>query len=72
VATLLIGKWTREIDLVQVERVLSGQDRFDESTMAAHSHGTPEDRPAAEPAPGARVEDSVAEKVEAAAGAAAR
>ena len=69
VATLLIGKWTREIDLVQVERVLSGQDRFDESTMAAHSHGTAEDRPAAEPAPGARVEDSVAEKVEAAAGA---
>ncbi|MEX5260031.1 cation:dicarboxylase symporter family transporter [Kocuria sp. CPCC 205263] len=72
VATLLIGKWTREIDLVQVERVLSGQDRFDESTMAAHSHGTAEDRPAAEPAPGARVEDSVAEKVEAAAGAGAR
>ena len=72
VATLLIGKWTREIDLVQVERVLSGQDRFDESTMAAHSHGTAEDRPAAEPAPGARVEDSVAEKLEAAAGAGAR
>jgi aerobic C4-dicarboxylate transport protein len=72
VATLLIGKWTREIDLVQVERVLSGQDRFDESTMAAHSHGTAEDRPAAETAPGARVEDSVAEKLEAAAGAGAR
>ncbi|NVC23605.1 MULTISPECIES: cation:dicarboxylate symporter family transporter [Kocuria] len=72
VATLLIGKWTREIDLVQVERVLSGQDRFDESTMAAHSHGTAEDRPAAEPAPGARVEDSVVEKVEAAAGAGVR
>jgi aerobic C4-dicarboxylate transport protein len=52
--------------------VLSGQDRFDESTMAAHSHGTAEDRPAAEPAPGARVEDSVAEKLEAAAGAGAR
>ncbi|GEO96020.1 cation:dicarboxylate symporter family transporter [Kocuria turfanensis] len=70
VATLLIGKWTREIDLDQVERVLSGQDRFDESTMAAHSHGAPEqDAPEqGAGADGARVEDSVAEKVEAAAG----
>lgn len=68
VATLLIGKWTREIDLVQAERVLSGQDRFDESTMAAHSHGTAGDRPAAEPGSGARVQESVAEKVEVAAG----
>ncbi|MFC4903481.1 cation:dicarboxylate symporter family transporter [Kocuria oceani] len=65
VATLLIGKWTRELDLDQVERVLSGQDRFDESTMAAHSHGAPEQDAGAD---GARVEDSVAEKVEAAAG----
>ncbi|KLU10165.1 cation:dicarboxylate symporter family transporter [Kocuria sp. SM24M-10] len=65
VATLLIGKWTRELDLDQVERVLSGQDRFDESTMAAHSHGAPEQDAGAD---GAGVEDSVAEKVEAAAG----
>lgn len=64
VATLLIGKWTREIDLAQVERVLSGQDRFDESTMTAHSHGGPEHGSDAAP-----VEDSVAEKVEVAAGA---
>ncbi|MGX5359483.1 cation:dicarboxylate symporter family transporter [Kocuria sp. KH4] len=63
VATLLIGKWTREIDLDQVERVLSGQDRFDESTMTAHSHGAPEQ----DAADGVRVEDSVAEKVGAAA-----
>lgn len=63
VATLLIGKWTREIDLVQVERVLSGQDRFDESTMTAHSHGGPGHGSDAAP-----VEDSVAEKVEVAAG----
>lgn len=63
VATLLIGKWTREIDLVQVERVLSGQDRFDESTMTAHSHGGPGH--GSDTAP---VEDSVAEKVEVAAG----
>ncbi len=65
VATLLIGTWTREIDLDQVERVLSGRDRFDESTMAAHGHGT-----AAQDAgtDGATVEDSVAEKVEVTAG----
>lgn len=63
VATLLIGKWTREIDLVQVERVLSGQDRFDESTMTAHSHGGPGHGSDAAP-----LEDSVAEKVEVAAG----
>ncbi|MFI7744518.1 cation:dicarboxylate symporter family transporter [Kocuria rhizosphaericola] len=68
VATLLIGKWTREIDLVQVERVLSGQDAFDESTMAAHSHGTAEERPDDEPGTGARVQESVAEKVEVGAG----
>ncbi|MEX5296811.1 cation:dicarboxylase symporter family transporter [Kocuria sp. CPCC 205268] len=65
VATLLIGTWTREIDLDQVERVLSGRDRFDESTMAAHGHGA-----AAQDAgtDGASVEDSVAEKVEVTAG----
>ncbi len=33
VATLLIGTWTRSIDMGQVERVLSGQDPFDETTM---------------------------------------
>ncbi|MEX5299375.1 cation:dicarboxylase symporter family transporter [Kocuria sp. CPCC 205292] len=68
VATLLIGKWTREIDLVQVERVLSGRDAFDEATMAAHSHGAAEDGPAPRGGAGARVEDSVAEKVEVGAG----
>ncbi|GGC83781.1 aerobic C4-dicarboxylate transporter [Tersicoccus solisilvae] len=36
VATLLIGKWVGEIDLGQVNRVLSGDDRFDEATMLAH------------------------------------
>ena len=41
VATLLIGKWTRELDLVQVERVLSGQDKCDETTMSAHHHEAP-------------------------------
>jgi aerobic C4-dicarboxylate transport protein len=41
VATLLIGKWTRELDLVQVERVLSGDDKFDETTMTAHHHEAP-------------------------------
>ena len=57
VATLLISKWTREVDLDQVERVLSGQDRFDETTMSAHGHGAPDD---------VTVEDAVAEKLEAA------
>ncbi len=33
VATLLIGQWTGTIDHDQLERVLSGQDRFDEATM---------------------------------------
>ena len=39
VATLLIGKWTREIDTDQVRLVLSGQSPFDEATLgAAESH----------------------------------
>ncbi len=33
VATLLIGTWTKSIDMDQVQRVLSGQDPFDETTM---------------------------------------
>ncbi|ALU39828.1 C4-dicarboxylate transporter [Kocuria flava] len=46
VATLLVGKWTREIDLVQVERVLSGLDPFDEATMDAGVHAAPARREA--------------------------
>ncbi|MDT7727249.1 MAG: aerobic C4-dicarboxylate transport protein [Actinomycetota bacterium] len=33
VATVLIGTWTNEIDREQVDRVLSGQDPFDETTL---------------------------------------
>ena len=33
VATLLVGHWTGTIDHAQLERVLSGEDRFDEATM---------------------------------------
>lgn len=41
VATLVVGTWTRSIDPAQVERVLSGQDRFDETTMIdEEDHGT--------------------------------
>lgn len=62
-ATLLLGTWTREIDLVQVERVLTGHDASDESTMSAHSHG---------PSGAPEVEDSVAEKADLVVGAGAR
>lgn len=33
VATMLVGSWTKTVDSEQVERVLSGQDLFDELTM---------------------------------------
>ncbi len=33
VATLLVAQWTDTIDHAQLERVLSGEDRFDEATM---------------------------------------
>ena len=36
VATVLIGTWVKEIDNGQVERVLSGSEPFDETTMIAH------------------------------------
>jgi len=33
VATVLVGTWTNEIDREQTQRVLSGQDPFDEATL---------------------------------------
>jgi aerobic C4-dicarboxylate transport protein len=45
VATVLVGTWTKQIDTDQVERVLSRQDRFDESTMSVDDHGAPEAAP---------------------------
>jgi aerobic C4-dicarboxylate transport protein len=41
VATILIGTWVKEIDGVQVNSVLSGEEPFDEATMLAHHHGDP-------------------------------
>jgi len=38
VATLLIGTWVKEIDGEQVQRVLSGEEPFDEQTMIAGHH----------------------------------
>ncbi len=42
VATLLLGKWVREVDLGQVHRVLDRQDPFDEATLSADAHGVPQ------------------------------
>lgn len=40
VATLLIGTWTKQIDMEQVRGVLAGERPFDERTMLADEHGT--------------------------------
>lgn len=45
IATVIIGTWVGEIDRDKAARVLSGQDRFDESSMLDVSH----DRPVAGP-----------------------
>ena len=39
VATLVVGKWTGSIDKEQVDKVLSGGDPFDETTMVDDEHG---------------------------------
>ncbi|MDJ0320426.1 cation:dicarboxylase symporter family transporter [Pseudarthrobacter sp. PS3-L1] len=41
VATVLVGTWVKEIDTVQVEKVLNGTAPFDEQTMIA-GHDVPE------------------------------
>ena len=53
VATVLIGTWVKEIDGDQVERVLSGEEPFDEQTMLAHGmhHEAAEPAKTAQPAP---------------------
>ncbi len=53
VATLLIGKWTRELDMDKARAVLSGQDPFDELTMNDDDHGSA-------PAPGSEGGDDAA------------
>jgi aerobic C4-dicarboxylate transport protein len=43
VATVVIGTWTNSIDKEQVQRVLSGQEPFDETTMVDdHAPHTPD------------------------------
>ena len=39
IATVVIGQWTGSIDRAQLDRVLSGQDPFDETTMVDDGHG---------------------------------
>jgi aerobic C4-dicarboxylate transport protein len=42
VATLLVGSWTKTVDMGRVETVLSGKDPFDELTMLdEHDAATP-------------------------------
>ncbi|MBG6095931.1 cation:dicarboxylate symporter family transporter [Nocardioides luteus] len=45
VATVLVGHWTKTVDYAQLNRVLAGQDPFDETTMVDDHATTP---PAAE------------------------
>ncbi|EGD44268.1 C4-dicarboxylate transport protein [Nocardioidaceae bacterium Broad-1] len=45
VATVLVGHWTKTVDYAQLNRVLAGQDPFDETTMVDDHAATP---PAAE------------------------
>src|SRR5215207_3852744 len=39
IATVLVGKWTGEYDPAQADRVLSGEDPFDETTFSDDPHG---------------------------------
>ncbi|MGO0604789.1 hypothetical protein [Brevibacterium linens] len=55
VATLLIGKWTNEIDLDVARATLSGQNRFDELALEPDVHGTSTSTDAARPADGDKV-----------------
>jgi aerobic C4-dicarboxylate transport protein len=50
VATVIIGKWTGELDRAKADHVLAGQDPFDESTMLDDD----EDRSATPPLPSAQ------------------
>ncbi|WP_129659399.1 cation:dicarboxylate symporter family transporter [Rothia uropygialis] len=39
VAALLMGKWSHEVDMERVHKVLNGELKFDESTMGGELHG---------------------------------
>ena len=47
VATVLVGTWTKEFDREKANRVLSGDDPFDERTLI-DDHAAPQEPPAAE------------------------
>ena len=46
-ATLLIGKWTNEIDLNEARATLSGQSPFDELSLEPDAQGAPTNAPEA-------------------------
>ncbi|WP_282852527.1 cation:dicarboxylate symporter family transporter [Gulosibacter sediminis] len=60
IATLLIGTWTKQVDMERVRLVLSGQLPFDESTLGADDHGADEHDAAEDAAtkPGAQLEQA--------------
>ena len=41
VATILVGQWTGTLDHAQLDRVLSGEDKFDEATMVDDHESAP-------------------------------
>ncbi len=52
VATVLVGHWTDSLDRAQLDRVLDGDDPFDETTMLdAEGELEPDLEPAKEPVP---------------------
>jgi len=55
VATLLVGKWTNELDMDQARAALSGLRPFDELSMGPDGHGAEFDDAAPAPLDAARV-----------------
>jgi aerobic C4-dicarboxylate transport protein len=43
VATVLVGTWTKEFDRAKADRVLAGDEPFDESTMLDDPHAAPDE-----------------------------
>jgi aerobic C4-dicarboxylate transport protein len=50
IACVLIGTWTDTIDRARVDRVLSGDEPFDERLMSPGEHSSPVDEPPRQPA----------------------
>jgi aerobic C4-dicarboxylate transport protein len=57
VATVLIGSWTGGVDRAQLDRVLAGDDPFDETTMVDDHGPAPEEQAAADSGAEAREKD---------------